>query len=72
MWHTPSEILNQSFFILNIFKPALPQATQLRLLFFKEKQQRCASLEGPDEGHSAVDRRREKSTGPWWIRTWDL
>ena len=34
--------------ILFMSKPALPQATQLRLLLKYEKQQTCASLEGPD------------------------
>ena len=64
---TLSEKVIFSIFNLCIFKPALPQATQLRLLFSKEKQQRYTSLEGPDLGHYAVDRRREKSPGATWI-----
>ena len=40
----------QVFLIINlcVFKPASPQATKLRLLFFMEKQKRCASLKGPN------------------------
>ena len=49
-------------------RPALPQATQRRLLLDVGNTAEMLLVEGTDWGHSALDRRRrEKTTGAMWI-----